>query len=138
LTSSVPDLLPLLARHNVEVRVCAAEALGRIGIPAKQAVGPEGDLRQFVQRSHIQTYANVEKLRKIIEEDAKAGQAGRRFDGTALGRDLSLDGGGASRARAAVESSGIRPVSHHSLGGGTSRSIPGVIGWPDRQTEERP
>lgn len=36
-----------------------------------------GDLRPFVQRAHLQTYANIERLRKILEEDLKAQRQGR-------------------------------------------------------------
>jgi HEAT repeat protein len=35
---AVPELIPLLARHNAEVRTSVAEALGRIGKSAKPAV----------------------------------------------------------------------------------------------------
>jgi uncharacterized protein (DUF1501 family) len=57
--------------------------------------GQGGDLRQFVQRSQLQTYANIERLRKIMEEDLKAERQGRR-PGLAgngeLARNLSLVG----------------------------------------------
>jgi uncharacterized protein (DUF1501 family) len=55
--------------------------------------GPDSDLRQFVQRSQLQTYANVERLRKIMEEDLKLDRTGRRpgFAGNGdLARNLSL------------------------------------------------
>ena len=55
--------------------------------------GPGGDLRPFVQRSMLQTYANVERLRKIMDEDRKAEQQGRRFNGGPggeLARNLGL------------------------------------------------
>jgi uncharacterized protein (DUF1501 family) len=57
--------------------------------------GPDGDLRQFVQRSQLQTYSNVERLRKIMEEDMKLARTGRvaGFAGNGeLARNLSLIG----------------------------------------------
>jgi uncharacterized protein (DUF1501 family) len=58
---------------------------------------PQGtdDLRQFVQRSQLQTYANVGRLRKIMEETQKGNRfAGRPGFGNAggLARTLSLVG----------------------------------------------
>jgi uncharacterized protein (DUF1501 family) len=55
--------------------------------------GPADDLRQFVQRSHLQTYANIERLRKIVEAEARTGRPIPRpgFDNTGgLARDLGL------------------------------------------------
>jgi uncharacterized protein (DUF1501 family) len=56
--------------------------------------GPAGDLQQFVRRSQLQTYANVGRLRKIMEDDLKADRQGRRFNGGGgeLARNLSLVG----------------------------------------------
>ncbi|HVK15478.1 MAG TPA: DUF1501 domain-containing protein [Fimbriiglobus sp.] len=57
--------------------------------------GSDGSLYQFVQRSQVQTYANVERLRKIMEEDLKMSRTGRvpGFAGNGeLARNLSLVG----------------------------------------------
>ena len=57
--------------------------------------GTDGSLQQFVQRSQVQTYANVERLRKIMEEDLKMTRTGRvpGFAGNGeLARNLSLVG----------------------------------------------
>jgi uncharacterized protein (DUF1501 family) len=51
--------------------------------------GPAGDLGLFVRRAHQQTFANVGRLRKLLDDE----RAGRGFDGTSeLARNLSLVG----------------------------------------------
>jgi uncharacterized protein (DUF1501 family) len=54
--------------------------------------GPDGGLSQFVQRAQLQTYANLGRLRKIMEESLKADRFGGRpgFPGGDLIRNLSL------------------------------------------------
>ena len=55
--------------------------------------GPADDLRLFVQRSHLQTYANIERLRKIVEGEARAGRfvrPGSPGNGGELAQDLAL------------------------------------------------
>ncbi|HEY8506388.1 MAG TPA: DUF1501 domain-containing protein [Gemmataceae bacterium] len=53
------------------------------------------ELTQFVRRAQLQTYANIERLRKIMEEDFKAQRSGNRpgyANSGELGRNLSLVG----------------------------------------------
>ena len=54
--------------------------------------GQPGELRDFVQRSQVQTYANIERLRKILEAETRAGRTPQAGEGTNLARDLSLVG----------------------------------------------
>jgi uncharacterized protein (DUF1501 family) len=54
--------------------------------------GQPGDLRDFVQRSQVQTYANIERLRKILEAETRAGRTPQAGEGANLARDLSLVG----------------------------------------------
>src|SRR5205085_9469856 len=55
--------------------------------------GPDGGLSQFVQRAQLQTYDNLGRLRKILDESLKANQFGGRgpgFPGGDLARNLNL------------------------------------------------
>jgi uncharacterized protein (DUF1501 family) len=53
--------------------------------------GPDDGLRQFVQRAQLQTYANLDRLRKIMEENLKGGRFANPGNGD-LVRNLSLVG----------------------------------------------
>ena len=55
--------------------------------------GPEGDLSLFVQRSHLQTYANIDRLRKLVEEQTQMARFGGGFNPggqPTLASDLTL------------------------------------------------
>jgi uncharacterized protein (DUF1501 family) len=55
--------------------------------------GPAGNLLPFVQRTQLQTYINVARLRKILENSLRADRSGNQFvngQGGDLGRNLNL------------------------------------------------
>jgi uncharacterized protein (DUF1501 family) len=54
--------------------------------------GPDGDLRQFVQRAQLQTYANLGRLRQIMDEGLKGDPFGGGFGNPdrGLARNLNL------------------------------------------------